>query len=100
MTTPNNQPVQMTDSTKQWSEALYEAGAMEFKSDTEVVLNPKIRELVSAMHAVLAGGEVKLDIVNEGSPVYQNLERHFEAAWKEISEAYAETEGTELPVFP
>lgn len=100
MTTPNTQPVQMTNSTKQWSEALYEAGAMEFKSDKVVVMHPRVRELVSAMHAVLAGGEVKMEIVSEGSPVYGNLERQFEAAWNDICEAYSQTEGTELPVMP
>lgn len=100
MSAKNTQQISITNSTQTWTETLYEAGAISFEGDNSVVLHPQVRELVQAMHAVLAGGRVQLEIQSNGGPVFSQLEAQFDAAWTDVAAAYADSDGKELPVGP
>jgi hypothetical protein len=100
MNVKNTQQISITNSTQTWTETLYEAGAVSFEGDKNVVLHPRVRELVRAMHAVLAGGTVQLEIQSKGGPVFSQLEAQFDAAWTDVAAAYADSDGNVLPVGP
>lgn len=45
----------------------------------EYVVNASARVLISALHRVLAGGEVRVEVTEPGlEPMYEQLEREFE----------------------
>ncbi len=75
--------VPMTVHTVDWLDALYEAGATRVDPDGTVRLDPKVRDVVRAMHAVLAGAKVDIRICAEGGPVFEKLEDTFTAALEE-----------------
>ena len=78
----------VTHGTKHWITSLYELGAVSYKENEGTILHPQLRSVVSAIHAVLAGGEVAINITRPGNEsTYNQLERDFEAAWKETSDA-------------
>lgn len=90
----------VTASTRHWAETLYEAGAITYEKDRAVVLHPRIRELVQAMHAVLAGGKIDLKVTSTGGAMYNTLERQFETMWTETAQEYVDSAGKPTAIFP
>ncbi len=70
----------VTGSTVKWVERLYDAGAVVFQPDRTAVVDMHVRKLIHAMHVVLAGGDVHIDIVDPGGPVLGKLEELFDQA--------------------
>lgn len=77
----------VTRGTLAWFEALYEAGALIYGPEGAVFLNPRVREVISAMHTVLGGGEVELRTVRPGDEVADRLEAMFDRAVDEAATA-------------
>ncbi len=84
--------VQLTSKTATWLDTLYKCGMVSFGKDNEVILNEEIRELVRAMHAVLAGGSVSLKIEDSGGILYEQLEEIFECAHDQVNNTYRSRE--------
>lgn len=80
--------VQLTSKTASWLDTLYKCGMVSFGKDNEVILNDEIRELIRAMHAVLAGGNVSLKIEDNGGILYEQLEEIFETAHDQVNNTY------------
>ena len=77
--------INVTTGTKSWIEALYEAGALSIDADGGVAPNAEVRELVRALHAVLAGGTVDVQVRSTGGETFRKLEAQFDAAVAEAS---------------
>ena len=53
----------------------------------EMALNPAVRPVLEALHQVLSGGEVKIEVKHRGSPdILNELNRRLEEAGKESNE--------------
>jgi len=79
--------ISVTAGTRAWVEAMYEAGAVAIQADGGVALNPEVRELVKALHAVLAGGDAQVQIRSTGGETFRRLEAQFDLAMDEASAA-------------
>ena len=67
--------------TLDWLEACLKGGAVEVTGKGRAALNPKVRELVRAMHVVLAGGDVAVSVKRVGDPKkVARLEKQLDAA--------------------
>ncbi len=77
----------VTGSTVKWVERLYDAGAVVFQSDRTAVVEKDVRKLIHAMHVVLAGGDVRIDIIDPGGPVLGKLEELFDQALEDSNAA-------------
>jgi hypothetical protein len=64
---------------------LYESGAVMFNHDGSASLNNEVRALISAMHAVLSGGEVNVEIVQTGANTFDFLEQSFHNAFEDAN---------------
>ena len=84
--------VQLTSKTASWLDTLYKCGMVSFGKNNEVILNDEIRELIRAMHAVLAGGNVSLKIDDNGGILYEQLEEIFETAHEQVNNTYRKGE--------
>lgn len=56
--------VALTRETLDYLELLYKHGAFEQDKSGRVQLNPKVKEVIGALHATLAGGNVVIDASN------------------------------------
>ena len=93
--------VPVTEGTVKWIEALYHAGAITFHPDRSVKLDPEIRNLIVALHATLAGGEVSVQVRHTGGATFTRLEELFERAWAEAAVANENRDDDEvLPFTP
>ncbi|MCK9460053.1 MAG: hypothetical protein M0R80_10475 [Proteobacteria bacterium] len=92
----------VTKTTLEWFEALYAAGALIYGPDGTVSLEPKVREVIAAMHQVLAGGDVRLEVVRQGDATYAKLEELFDRAVSESSTANELRDGEDevMPYLP
>ena len=53
----------------------------------EMTLNPAVQPILAALHQVLSGGEVKIDVVHRGSPdILNELNRRLADAGTESNE--------------
>lgn len=74
----------------EWVEKLHEAGAtLPGKDGVEV--NPVVRQLISAMHTVLAG--------DAENATYKVLEEAFEASWEEANSSSEKAADGEPPAL-
>jgi hypothetical protein len=78
----------LTQSTAEWLCQLYDSGAVTFMPDGSVTLDEEVSKLISALHAVLSGGEVKVDIIRSGGNAYDRLENAFSKAWRDSNIAF------------
>ena len=80
-----------------WLEALSRAGVVMFNAKGAAVLPPKVRELTAALHEVLAGGTVKVDVVVQGDPKLRSeLDGKLERAMAAVNALSSD----ETPLFP
>jgi hypothetical protein len=92
----------VTKTTLEWFEAMYAAGALIYGPDGRISVQPKVREAIAAMHHVLAGGDVRLEIARRGDKTFERLEALFDRAVSEASTAHdvrSEDEGV-MPYLP
>ena len=75
--------ITVTEGTLSWVETLYEAGAIQFGPEGQMEINPEVREVIHAMHAVLAGGKVNIEIEHDGGNKCVGMERSFDRAMDE-----------------
>lgn len=95
--------VTTTAGTIDWMEALYESGAISFGQDGRVSVNPEVRKAITAMHVILAGGTVSIEITNNGGDRCALLERKFDRSIAEVCSAHlyrSEDDTVELPLSP
>lgn len=81
-----NVEMMVTEHMKLWIGEIFEAGAVSFAPDGTGTLNKEVREMVEALHALLAGGTVEVAIVQKGGERCDRLERFFDQAWEELNE--------------
>ncbi|MDJ0762972.1 MAG: hypothetical protein QNJ97_08295 [Myxococcota bacterium] len=86
---------EMLAAVQPWLAALYESGAATLSPTGAVNMNPEVRNLFSAIHAVLAGGEVKLEVVDTGGAAYATLESHMDRAIGQVGKLAAELGGAD-----
>ena len=79
--------VHVTRSTVEWIEQLYSQGAVQFDPDGNIVVDEKVRHAIEALHALLAGGEVSIEIANRGTGAFNTLEQLFDNACAEAASA-------------
>jgi hypothetical protein len=92
--------ISVTTGTRTWIEAMYEAGAVAISADGGVALNPEVRELVKALHAVLAGGDVQIQIRSTGGETFRKLEGQFDLAMDEASAANRDADNDNGEIDP
>ena len=88
----------VTKSTAVWINKLYESGAVSFNQDRSALLDEEIRNLVRAIHVVLSGGEVKIEISQSGSFIYDQLEKAFQKSWDDsnIANEFCRIDGSAM----
>ena len=92
----------VTKTTLEWFEAMYAAGALIYGQDGSIAVQPKVREAIAAMHQVLAGGDVRFEVVRRGDATLEKLEALFDRAVSEAATANqlrAEDDGV-MPYLP
>ena len=77
----------VTRTTLEWFEALYAAGALRYGPDGDISVEPRVREAVAAMHHVLAGAEVTIEVKRPGDTTFEKLEGLFDRAIDEATVA-------------
>lgn len=92
--------VTATKGTVAWVEALYEAGAVTFEPDGSIALNSEIKMAIDAMHAILAGGDVSIEIKEKGGLKCEELNRIFQTAWEEANSANKNRSNGDVKVPP
>lgn len=88
---------------KVWLDALYKSGAVAVNRDGTSRLSPDVRNIVTAMHAQLAGGDVKIKINDQGTEVFDDLEQLFDRTWAEmndIAKRMDSGDGQVAPLYP
>ena len=76
----------VTEHMNLWIREIFEAGAVSFAPDGTATLNKEVREMVEALHALLAGGTIEVAVVHKGGERGDQLERFFDLAWEELNE--------------
>lgn len=77
----------VTMNTINWTDALHKCGAVTVEPNGEIRLNPKVREIITALHTVLAGGGVTVKMKQIESQTFSMLEQKFELAFNEAKAA-------------
>jgi hypothetical protein len=77
----------LTCSTIRWIGKLYDAGAIVFHPDGDASLDEDVRKLIRALHVVLSGGEVEIQILQSGTEFFDALESAFEEAFEDANTA-------------
>lgn len=91
-----------TKGTMLWMQKLYESGAVIFWPEGQISIQPEIRDVIKAMHAILAGGKVELKISYDGGERFLELERLFDESVDEVNTARVHRNNADdpLPVSP
>lgn len=90
----------VTTNTAKWMDHLHQCGATFVTPSGEVQLHPKVREIVTALHTVLAGGNVTITSDPIDSTTFEALESKFELAFKEAKTAVEARTHMPRPVSP
>jgi hypothetical protein len=92
--------VPMTFNTVNWIESLHQAGAISVDLNGEVSLDSKVREVIKALHTILAGGKVEINFEAPKSQMFDQLEHQFESALNEAITAVNARRHFTNPIIP
>ncbi len=67
-----------------WLGGLIGAGGVNFSPSGEAIIDPKVRDIIAALHATLSGFPVETNIRKTKSPHFEELEFLFESAWADV----------------